>query len=52
MASLLLNSHITACFLIVPTRKMFPYLTDSIGNYEELAPYFKLWRNVDVEKDI
>ncbi|MEK6189967.1 MAG: hypothetical protein N2A99_03135 [Carnobacterium alterfunditum] len=50
MALLLLNGNITAGFLIVPTRKMYPYLTDRIGNYEELAPYFKLWRNVNIKR--
>ncbi|WP_353056258.1 hypothetical protein [Priestia koreensis] len=37
------------CFLcaVVPS---FPYLTDRIGNYEELVPYFNLWWNVNIEK--
>ncbi|WP_434813158.1 hypothetical protein ACRV5I_00090 [Bacillus halotolerans] len=50
MAVLLLDGHITGGVLIVPTRKMYPYLTDRIGNYEELVPYFNLWRNVNIEK--
>ncbi|AGA21677.1 MULTISPECIES: Putative BamHI-like type II restriction endonuclease [Bacillus] len=50
MALLLLNGHISAGILIVPTRKMYPYLTDRIGNYDELLPYFNLWKNVDVDK--
>lgn len=50
MALLLLNGHISAGILIVPNRKMYPYLTDRIGNYEELIPYFNLWKNVNVEK--
>lgn len=33
--------------LFVPS---FPYLTDRIGNYEELVPYFNLWWNVNIEK--
>lgn len=32
--------------LILPTRRMYRYLTDRIGNYEELEPYFPLWRHV------
>ncbi len=30
--------------LIVPTRKMYHYLTDRVGNLAELEPYFDLWR--------
>lgn len=30
--------------LILPTRALYGYLTDRIGNYEELVPYFDLWR--------
>jgi hypothetical protein len=35
--------------LIVPTRAMYEYLTDRVGNYEELEPYFDLWRRASVE---
>lgn len=35
--------------LIVPTRAMYKYLTDRVGNYEELEPYFDVWRAVDLE---
>ena len=30
--------------LIVPTRDLYRYLTDRVGNLAELEPYFKLWR--------
>lgn len=32
--------------LVVPSRKLYVYLTDRIGNFEELAPYLSLWRSV------
>jgi hypothetical protein len=32
--------------LVIPSRKLYPYLTDRIGNYEELEPYFDVWRSV------
>jgi len=32
--------------LVLPSRKLYPYLTDRIGNYEELEPYFDVWRAV------
>lgn len=32
--------------LVLPTRKMYYYLTDRVGNYEEIEPYFPLWRSL------
>lgn len=31
--------------LIVPTRELYKYLTDRIGNYAELEPYFEVWKS-------
>jgi len=31
--------------LIVPTRVLYRYLTDRVGNLAELAPYFGLWKD-------
>lgn len=31
-------------FLVLPSREMYNYLTDRIGNFQELEPYFKLWK--------
>jgi hypothetical protein len=36
--------------LILPTRVMYRYLTDRIGNFPELEPYFPLWRSLKVEE--
>lgn len=35
--------------LVLPSRKLYPYLTDRIGNYEELEPYFDVWRAVKID---
>lgn len=32
--------------LILPTRAFYIYLTDRVGNYEELSPYFEIWRSI------
>jgi len=32
--------------VILPTRRMYYYLTDRIGNFEEIEPYFPVWRNL------
>lgn len=29
--------------LILPSRTMYSYLTDRVGNYEEIQPYFPMW---------
>ena len=31
--------------LVVPTRTLYRYLTDRVGNFTELEPYFGLWRS-------
>ena len=38
--------------LSVPTRKMYRYLTDRIGNLQELEPYFPLWKALHVEEGL
>lgn len=42
----LIEDKLVGGTLVLPTRKMYQYLTDRIGNYEELAPYFPLWKHV------
>ncbi len=44
MALGLIQETLIGGVLIVPTREMAYYLTDRIGNYQELEPYFPLWR--------
>lgn len=39
------NQVILAGFLVVPCRSIAQYLTDRIGNFEELEPYFGFWQN-------
>jgi hypothetical protein len=38
--------------LIVPTRKLYRYLTDRIGNWDELVPYFDFWRSTLVPNGV
>jgi len=35
--------------LVLPTRAMYRYLTDRVGNFAEIEPYFDLWRALQVE---
>lgn len=43
---------ISAGVMVVPSRKLYVYLTDRIGNIKELEPYFKLWESVPCESGI
>lgn len=38
--------------LILPTRAMYKYLTDRVGNFPELEPYFPLWHAIKVEEGL
>ena len=43
---------ISAGVLVVPSRALYVYLTDRIGNIKELEPYFALWRAVPCQKGV
>lgn len=40
----ILHKKLAGGILLLPSRKMYYYLTDRIGNYEELEPYFPIWK--------
>jgi hypothetical protein len=48
MALGLLQGHLAGGALILPTRDLYRYLTDRVGNYRELEPYFPLWAKLPV----
>lgn len=48
MTMLIQREYIAAGFLVVPNRKMGKFITDRIGNYEELRAYFPLWSSIPV----
>ena len=43
---------IKAGILVVPSRELYPFLTDRIGNISELEPYFDLWRSVPCKEGV
>lgn len=43
---------ISAGTLVVPSRKLYVYLTDRIGNIQELEPYFGLWQSVPCKSGV
>ncbi len=52
LTMLVSDGIIAAGTLVVPSRKLYVYLTDRIGNYKELQPYLKLWRSVPCKSGI
>ncbi len=48
----LLRGVVSGGVLVVPSRALYPYLTDRIGNVGELEPYFGLWASVHVERGV
>lgn len=52
MALFLTEEKIIAGVLIVPSREMYQYLTDRVGNMRELEPYIEFWRNVRCKEGV
>lgn len=50
MATGVLQNVLLGGVLILPSRSLYEYLTDRVGNYPEIAPYFSLWQSVQVQK--
>lgn len=46
MALGLLKGKLAAGVLIVPSRRLYKYLTDRVGNIDEIDPYLDLWRSI------
>ena len=52
LTMLVADGIIAAGTLIIPSRKLYVYLTDRIGNYRELEPYLRLWKSVPCRKGV
>ena len=46
MAVGLLDGKLAGGILVLPSRDMYRFLTDRIGNYAEIEPYFPVWKNL------
>lgn len=47
MALGMLKDKLVGGILVVPTRDLYTYLTDRVGNYAELEPYFPFWQSIN-----
>jgi hypothetical protein len=52
MALGMLKRVLVGGVLVVPTREMYQYLTDRVGNWNELAPYLDLWRSIPCKEGV
>jgi len=52
MALGLMKGALACGILVVPSRNLYRYLTDRVGNMEELEPYLDLWRTVRCRQGI
>jgi hypothetical protein len=52
MAVGIITGKLAAGVLILPTRSMYRYLTDRVGNFEELQPYFMMWNALRVKEGL
>ncbi|WP_205622123.1 PDDEXK family nuclease [Paenibacillus massiliensis] len=43
----ILDGVIDGGILVLPSRAMYRYLTDRIGNFQELEPYFRVWEALE-----
>ncbi len=48
MALGILEGVLSGGILILPSRKMYNYLTDRVGNYQEISPYFPVWSSLGI----
>jgi hypothetical protein len=52
MAIGLMRGVLACGILVVPSRPLYHFLTDRIGNFDELLPYLDLWRSVPCESGV
>jgi hypothetical protein len=48
----LLEGKLIGGVLVLPSRNFYQYLTDRVGNFAEIEPYFPMWRSLPVENGI
>jgi hypothetical protein len=43
----ILKGQLVGGALILPSRKLYRFLTDRVGNFNEIEPYFRVWGKLD-----
>jgi len=52
MALGLMKGALVAGVLVVPSRKLYKFLTDRIGNFDELKPYLDVWKSLPCKEGV
>jgi len=52
MALGLISGEFIGGVLTIPSRSMYFYLTDRVGNYAEIQPYFPVWQALSVKEGV
>lgn len=52
MALGLMRGVLACGILVVPSRPLYRFLTDRIGNFDDLAPYLDLWRSIPCQAGV
>jgi len=52
MALGLMKGVLAAGILVVPSRELYKYLTDRVGNMGEVEPYLELWRRIPCQRGV
>jgi hypothetical protein len=52
MALGLLQGKLVAAVLVVPSRALYRFLTDRVGNWDELVPYLDLWKSIPCKQGV
>lgn len=48
----LIKKKLIAGILVVPSRNLYQFLTDRVGNWDELEPYIDFWKNIKCSNGI
>ena len=48
----LLKGKLAAGTLVLPSRKLYRFLTDRVGNFDEIAPYLDLWKSLPCREGV
>ena len=48
----ILDGKLSGGALVLPSRSLYEYLTDRVGNYRELEPYFPVWKKVRIDNGV
>lgn len=52
MGLALTKGLLVSATLVVPSRKLYKFLTDRVGNFDELIPYLDFWKAVKCENGV